>query len=151
MTRCFEYENGYIGVTSKSPKGMKGVIFIGRGPNPREGIESVCEQPYARNRLERLKEVKEKDVPDDWYMAIGYGKPRDVEPRLDPSVNLDVDFDESPGHAPAHWSEPEPKVVPFEPIYLQEDLKRLHRVGFIGWSMAISLVLMVVWRVIAMR
>lgn len=123
MIRYFEYENGYIGVTNQCPKGMKGVVFVGRGPNPREGIESVCEQPYAKNRLERLKEVKEQDVPDDWHEAIGYGKPRKPrEPKLDPSIDLDIDLDEPVfEHAPPVWKEPVREIVPFEPIYLHKD------------------------------
>lgn len=151
MIHYYQYEDGYIGVTNRSPKGMKGVVFIGRGPNPREGIESVCEQPYAKNRLERLKEVREQDVPEDWHEAIGYGKPRKPrEPKLDPSINLDDDFEPVFEHAPPEWKEPVHKIVPFEPIYDYKQLKHMHRMGFVGWSLAGSVIVLMIWRVLTM-
>jgi len=70
----FRCENGYVGITDESPAGMKGFVFAGRGPRPGKGIESVCEQGYARNQLDKLEKVKSDDVPNEWFAAIGLEK-----------------------------------------------------------------------------
>jgi len=80
--RYFHCEDGFIGVTNQCPKGMKGLVYVGRGPQPGQGIESVGEQEYSRNQLEKLKRVPAEDVPDDWFAAIGLEQcpePRTVE------------------------------------------------------------------------
>lgn len=50
---------------------MKGVVFVGRGSN---NIETVKEQVFAKNQLDKLTQVEAKDVPDVWFKAIGYEK-----------------------------------------------------------------------------
>lgn len=72
---------GYLGATEESPKGFKGVVFVGRGPQPGGGPEAVTEQAYAANQLRRLEPVDPCDVPAEWIEAIGYEEPVVVEPR----------------------------------------------------------------------
>ena len=67
---------GYLGLTEESPNGFKGVVFVGRGPQPGRGPESVSEQAYAVDQLRRLERV----VPAEWMAAIGYEEPVVVEP-----------------------------------------------------------------------
>jgi len=81
-TTYFRNKSGYLGVTKQSPAGMKGLIFIGRGPQEGGGIESVCEQGYPLDSLKRMERVKAADVPDDWFAAIGLEKP---EPKPEPT------------------------------------------------------------------
>lgn len=69
--RYFRYENGYVGVTEECPRGLKGLVFVGRGPRPGGGVESVYEQAYAINQLEKMERVAADEVPDDWFAAIG--------------------------------------------------------------------------------
>lgn len=67
----FRTADGFIGVTDESPKGMKNVVFAGRGPLSGKGIESVCDQAYATTQLEKLERVESSAVPDEWLCAIG--------------------------------------------------------------------------------
>ena len=70
----FRTDDGFLGVTNESPKGMEGLVFAGRGPQPGQGIESVHEQGYAKNQLDRMKRIEADDVPDDWFVVIGLEK-----------------------------------------------------------------------------
>ena len=69
---------GYLGVTEDSPKGFKGIVFVGRGSEPGGGPETVHEQGYAADQLRRLEQIEPWDVPAEWMEAIGYEAP--VEP-----------------------------------------------------------------------
>ena len=71
---------GYLGVTDESPKGFQGVVFVGSGPRPGGGSETVHEQAYAPDQLRRLEQVEAGDVPAEWMEAIGYEEPVVVEP-----------------------------------------------------------------------
>ncbi len=78
MISYFKTPKGYIGVTSQSPQGMKGVVFIGRGSD--NGPAGVKEQAYAKNQLAKFTPVKADEVPDEWFTAIGYEK---RQPKID--------------------------------------------------------------------
>lgn len=87
--RYFRNEDGFIGVTDECPRGMKELVYAGRGPLPGQGIESVCDQAYARNQLEKIQQVAAEDVPDDWFAAIGLEERPEPEPR---TVELVIQF-----------------------------------------------------------
>lgn len=73
--RYFQDGNGFIAVTDQTPKGpLHKLVYVGRGPLPGGGIESVCEQAYATDQV--LKLVPAIHVPDDWLTALGYEKPK---------------------------------------------------------------------------
>ncbi len=81
MIRYFRCENGFIGVTPHCPQGMQGLVYVGRGPLPGKGIESVCKQGYARNQLQKLPRIHAEEVPEAWFEAIGLEKRSMSEPR----------------------------------------------------------------------
>jgi len=130
----FRYKDGYLGVTHQSPAGMKGVIFVGRGPREGKGIESVCEQAYPHNCLERLKRVDAAEVPDDWFAAIAL---ENRSPKPTPKPELpphDPKAEPAPAsnHAPKPDARPEaPRLRP-APVYdvrlpsLTTDRGKLH-------------------------
>jgi hypothetical protein len=66
----FKTGHGYTAVTNRSPKGFKGVVFLGRGSD--SGIEAIQERAWAWNQLAEMEEVPEVDVPDKWLLALGY-------------------------------------------------------------------------------
>jgi len=78
ITYYQDEHGGYLGVTGESPKGFRGIIFVGRGPEPGGGPETVHEQAYATDQLGRLDRVDPWDVPAEWMETIGYEEP--VEP-----------------------------------------------------------------------
>jgi hypothetical protein len=78
ITYYQDEHGGYLGVTGESPKGFRGIIFVGRGPEPGGGPETVHEQAYAMDQLGRLDRVDPCDVPAEWMETIGYEEP--VEP-----------------------------------------------------------------------
>ena len=80
ITYYQDEHGGYLGVTEESPKGFQGVVFVGCGPRPGGGHETVHEQAYAIDQLRRLERVEACDVPADWMEAIGYEEPVVVEP-----------------------------------------------------------------------
>lgn len=92
----FRDGNGFLGVTNESPMGMQGTVFAGRGPQPGQGIESVREQAYAKNQLDKMDRVEADDVPDDWFAAIGYEK-RIPKPEPQPEENVTYLTMELPG------------------------------------------------------
>jgi len=78
ITYYQDEHGGYLGVTGESPKGFRGIIFVGRGPEPGGGPETMHEQAFATDQLGRLDRVDPWDVPAEWMEAIGYEEP--VEP-----------------------------------------------------------------------
>lgn len=86
MIHYYRCEDGYVGVTEESPKGLRSLVCAGRGPLPGKGIESVCEQGYAINQLDKMEKIAADDVPNDWFAAIGYEKrlPPEPEPHVVP-------------------------------------------------------------------
>ena len=80
MIRYFSCTDGFIGVTDECPRGMKELAYAGRGPLPGQGIESVCDQAYARNQLKKIQQVAAEDVPNDWFAAIGLEERQEPEP-----------------------------------------------------------------------
>jgi|GEM_PF-6975961 len=78
VTYYQDEHGGYLGVTDESPKGFQGVVFVGCGPQPGGGPETVAEQAYAVDQLQRLEPIAPRDVPAEWMEAIGYEEP--VEP-----------------------------------------------------------------------
>jgi hypothetical protein len=81
-TTYFKNGNCYLVVTDESPEAFKGVLFIGKGGT---SPESVTEQLYARNQLQRFERVDRDDVPDEWLIAFGEEPPTEVveEPIFD--------------------------------------------------------------------
>lgn len=81
MTATY-YKQGdhYIAVTGESPKGFKGVLLIGRGPND---AGDIVEQVYAVNVLRTLQPVALRDVPEHWVVALGYDEVYDELPVFD--------------------------------------------------------------------
>jgi len=75
ITYYQDEHGGYLGVTGGSPKGFRGIVFVGRGPQPGGGPGTVHEQAYATNQLRRLKRVEPWEVPAEWMVAIGYEEP----------------------------------------------------------------------------
>jgi hypothetical protein len=43
ITYYRDEHRGYLGVTGESPKGFQGIVFVGRGPEPRGAPETVHE------------------------------------------------------------------------------------------------------------
>ena len=82
----FRCEDGFVGVTDESPKGMGGMVFAGRGPLPGQGLDSVREQAYGINQLYKMEKIRADDVPDDWFAMIGYE--RRVKPEPIPEQNV---------------------------------------------------------------
>lgn len=80
MITYYKTGDGYVGITNQSPKGLKGLVFVGKGSE--KGIESISEQCYAINQLEKLEKIEARDVPDDWFAAIGLEKRPEPEPVL---------------------------------------------------------------------
>jgi hypothetical protein len=70
---------GYVGLTDESPRGFKGVIFVGRGPKG-GGPETVCEQGYVPGT--GWEQVDASEVPDEWIEALGYEQ-RPLQPEPD--------------------------------------------------------------------
>src|SRR5215213_164232 len=66
-------QGGFVAVTSHCPKGFKDVLFIGKGPIPGGGIETVRETAYEKTWLSKLRQIQ--TVPDDWMRAFGYEQP----------------------------------------------------------------------------
>jgi hypothetical protein len=89
ITYYQDEHGGYLGVTEESPKGFTGVVFVGRGPQPGGGPETVSEQAYATDQLRRLRRVEPCDVPAEWMEAIGYEEPVVVEPEPDPEPDAE--------------------------------------------------------------
>ena len=75
ITYYQDEHGGYLGVTSESPQGFRGIVFVGRGPEPGGGPETVHEQAYATDQLGRLERVVPCDVPAEWMEVIGYEEP----------------------------------------------------------------------------
>lgn len=107
----FRVDTGYIAVTTESPKGFKDIVFVGKGPKPGGGPDTVVEQAWAVNQLQGFEKVKADDVPDDWFAAFGYEQrqpkpeptpepapePEPVEPEAaplppEPPVEIDVSW-----------------------------------------------------------
>ena len=112
VTYYQDEHGGYLGVTEKSPKGFKGVVFVGCGPRPGGGPETVHEQGYATDQFRRLRRVEPCDVPAEWMEAIGYEEPVVVEPyKPDPEPEevtvYDIRFPwEVPPQAPPRKGKP---------------------------------------------
>ena len=68
-THYFLTPEGYVGLTDESPKGFRGVVFVGRGPRG-GGPETVCEQAFTVK--DDWQQVSANEVPDEWFEAIGY-------------------------------------------------------------------------------
>lgn len=83
----FQWGGGYIAVTNQSPKGFKGVIFIGRGAKPGGGLSDIIEQGFAANQLLKQKPIPKNQVPDEWVEALGYEQ-ADPEPEEDDEIIL---------------------------------------------------------------
>lgn len=82
-TSYYKTDDGYIAVTSQSPKGFRGSLYIGRG-GPIDAIVETC---FSPQQLRRLAAVDLADVPAEWVEALGYDEP--VEPEDDELVMLD--------------------------------------------------------------
>ncbi len=70
----YQTANGFAAVTSEAPKGMDGVLLLGKGPEPGKGIESVKELFFTRELLLKMMPVKKEEVPDIWLKAFDYEK-----------------------------------------------------------------------------
>jgi len=71
----FHCAEGYLAVTDETPAGpLRGLVFVGRGPTPGGGIDTICEQAYAKDTLDKLPECPADKVPDEWFVAFGYEK-----------------------------------------------------------------------------
>jgi len=112
ITYYQDEHGGYLGVTGESPKGFRGIIFVGRGPEPGGGPETVHEQAYATDQLGRLDRVDPWDVPAEWMETIGYEEPvepyePEPEPEREEVTVYDIRFPwEVPPQAPPRKSKP---------------------------------------------
>ena len=130
----FRCENGYVGITDESPAGMKGFVFAGRGPRPGKGIESVCEQGYARSQLDKLERVQGDDVPDDWFTAIGYERRPKPIPESIPKPNIVPITIELPGDRLRRKF----LAKPGDPGYGERDKEAVKSLVLLAISFAIS-------------
>lgn len=111
---------GYLGVAEESPKGFTGVVFVGRGPLPGGGPETVSEQAYATDQLRRLRRVEPCDVPAEWMEAIGYEEPVVVEPEPEPEEGTvyDIHFPwEIPSSVPPQTTLRNSKPLVRDPVF----------------------------------
>ena len=109
VTYYQDEHGGYLGVTDESPKGFQGVVFVGCGPQPGGGPETVAEQAYAVDQLRRLKQVDPRDVPAEWMEAIGYEEPvvAELEPEPEEVTVYDIRFPwEVPPQVPPRKGKP---------------------------------------------
>ena len=110
ITYYQDEHDGYLGVTEESPRGFRGIIFVGRGPDPGGGPETVYEQAYAADQLRRLERVDPRDVPAEWMEAIGYEEPvepYEPEPEPEEITVYDIRFPwEVPSPVPLRNSKP---------------------------------------------
>jgi hypothetical protein len=77
MIHYYKTPDGYVGITDEYPRGLKDVIFIGRGPTHGKGIDTVHEQAYSRRDLQGWTKVAK--VPLEWREAIGLEESRTTE------------------------------------------------------------------------
>jgi len=154
----FRYKGGYLGVTDQSPAGMKGVIFVGRGPLEGKGIESVCEQAYPRNCLERMERVDAAEVPDDWFAAVALEK-RPSKPAPNPEAQPPkpkAEPDPAPKrvHKPdAPPQAPRPRPGPMYDVRLPSlttDRGKLHPEvdRFARKWMLVTIIIVILWRIV---
>lgn len=80
-------QGGYHGITEECPPKFKGVLFVGRGGKT---PDTVHEQVYALNVLQKMASVPVSDVPDEWLLAIGYDAP--LEPEPEPLPEPEINF-----------------------------------------------------------
>lgn len=77
MARYFRTADGYIAVTNETPNGpLRGVVLIGRGPEPGGGPETISEQAFPKYDLDTLTAIGLDEVPDAWLEALKYDWPR---------------------------------------------------------------------------
>lgn len=144
----YRYRDGYLGVTDQSPTGMKGVIFVGRGPLEGKGIESVCEQAYPRNCLERMERIGGAEVPDDWFAAIGLERrpPKAAPPPSQPAPPPNPEAPTLPELSPRPET---PPTFPYElrpPRLTTARGKRHPEVDrFVRQWMFVTIIVMVLW------
>jgi hypothetical protein len=82
-TYHLDEKGGYHGVTSTSPDGFSGALYVGMGPKPDQGPESVHEQAYSVRQVQKWKSVDLVDVPKEWCEAIGYEEQPEPTPEPD--------------------------------------------------------------------
>ncbi len=75
--------NGFHAVTDKSPNGMEGVLFMGKGG---ESVDKIGEHIYTREEVATLSPISENDIPDEWRKGLGCkekqkGKEKDKDTR----------------------------------------------------------------------
>lgn len=79
----FVKDDGYIGVTNESPVGFEDMLFVGMGPKPGGGHETVHEQAFSKADLLKLTKVTPGSVPATWLKALGYESPAVPESLFD--------------------------------------------------------------------
>jgi hypothetical protein len=80
--------DGYIAVTKESPKGFKGILFIGKTGT----LDKIVETAFEANQLRKLTKVTKADVPAEWVKALGYEEPDPAPPVEPPPVELDISW-----------------------------------------------------------
>lgn len=84
MARYYQTPDGYIAVTGETPSGpLRGLVFVGRGPKPGGGPETVHEQAFSKDQFGTPLDLGQ--VPDAWLEALGYDWPR---PAFEVGVNF---------------------------------------------------------------
>lgn len=84
----YKAADGYAAVTSESPKGFKGILFIGKSGT----LDKIVETAFEANQLRKMTKVAKADVPPEWVEAFGYEEPDpEPEPPVEPPpVEIDV-------------------------------------------------------------
>jgi len=121
----YKTPEGYVGLTNDSPRGFKGIIFVGKGPKG-GGPETVCEQAYPTTQMKDWEEMDALAVPDDWFEAIGYEervKPVAPQPEAE-EMKLEIVFP---------WEGPRPEAP-----------KRSKKVAWIGLAACAYVILWVI-------
>lgn len=70
--------NQYAAITDESPRNFAGVLFIGKsGLTP----DSVTEQVYTLQAIQRMEKRERRDVPNRWLIAFGEEPKRKRKPK----------------------------------------------------------------------
>lgn len=70
-TTYYKSGSGFIAVTSESPKGFKGVVFVGKGG---QSLTTITEQAFSVQQLHGLPTIPLSQVPVEWVEAFGYDR-----------------------------------------------------------------------------
>lgn len=121
---------GYIAITSRCPKGFDGIVFVGKGPRPNCGVDSIQEQGFSASQIKCLTPAK--TVPDEWLLALGYDKPKPKPVAVERQV-IDVSW----------WPfSDEPIILPR--LATPEELRRQNQAKNVGLLATLAVVIIYV-------